>query len=129
MFDEKVILARLQKGESAVDIANEFADLVNKASKTYEKQKKAEAEKAAFQEKKEKELQKILDDCANWCRTYYDADDKLTKEIFGAVSAKEMIADLDRIQKMTDKCKVTVKTINEDNVDKILSDFIKSMNW
>lgn len=129
MFDEKVILARLQKGESAVDIANEFADLVNKASKTYEKQKKAEAEKAAFQEKKERELQKILDDCANWCRTYYDADDKLTKEVFGAVSAKEMIADLDRIQKFTDKCKVSVKTINEDNVDKILSDFIKSMNW
>ena len=129
MFDEKVILARLQKGESAVDIANEFADLVNKASKTYEKQKKAEAEKAAFQEKKEKELQKILDDCANWCRTYYDADEELSKGIFGAVTAKEMIADLDRIQKMTDKCKVTVKAINEDNVDKILSDFIKSMNW
>jgi len=129
MFDEKVILARLQKGESAVDIANEFADLVNKASKTYEKQKKAEAEKAAFQEKKEKELQKILDDCANWCRNYYDADNELTKEIFGAVSAKEMIADLDRIQKMTEKCKVSVKTINENNADKILSDFIKAMNW
>ena len=125
MFDEKVILARLQKGESAVDIANEFADLVNKASKTYEKQKKAEAEKAAFQEKKEKELQKILDDCGNWCRTYYDADDDLTKGIFGAASAKEMIADLDHIQKM----KVTVKTVNENDVDKILSDFIKAMNW
>jgi len=125
LFDEKVILARLQNGESAVDIANEFADLVNKASKTYEKQKKAEAEKAAFQEKKEKELQKILDDCANWCRTYYDADEELAKGIFGAVTAKEMIADLDHIQ----KCKVMAKNVNEDNVDKILSDFIKAMNW
>ena len=125
MFDEKVILARLQKGESAVDIANEFADLVNKASKTYEKQKKAEAEKAAFQEKKEKELQKILDDCANWCRIYYDTDDELTKKLFSGASAKEIITDLDHIQKM----KVTVKAVNEDNVDKILSDFIKAMNW
>lgn len=129
MFDEKVILARLQKGESAVDIANEFADLVNKASKAYEEQKRAEAEKAAFQEKKEKELQKVLDDCANWCRTYYNADEGLTKEIFGAVSAKEMIADLDRIQNFTDKCKVAGKVITGNDVDKILNDFIKTMNW
>ena len=33
MFDEKVILARLQNGEDAQTIANEMADMINKANK------------------------------------------------------------------------------------------------
>ena len=52
MTDVKAILARLQNGESADDIANEFANMINDAVKLNdaEVQKQKEAEAAAARE-------------------------------------------------------------------------------
>ena len=64
MTDVKAILARLQNGESADDIANEFANLINDAVKLndaeIQKQKEAEA-KAALEETLNAKAQAILD--------------------------------------------------------------------
>lgn len=60
------ILARLQKGESAEDIANEFANVVNEAVRLNDVQNK-EKQKAA---QKEAELDKYAQDIADAMRNY-----------------------------------------------------------
>ena len=64
MTDVKAILARLQNGESADDIANEFANMINDAVKLndaeVQKQKEAEAA-AAREESLNAKAQTILD--------------------------------------------------------------------
>ena len=44
MFDEKVILTRLQNGESVEAIAKELTDVLNKANHKYEDTKRAAEE-------------------------------------------------------------------------------------
>lgn len=72
MTDVKAILARLQNGESADDIANEFANLINDAVKLndaeIQKQKEAEA-KAAFEETLNAKAQAILDALYDYVKT------------------------------------------------------------
>ena len=89
MFTEKDILARLQNGEDAQTIANEMADMINKANKMYadekakaEEAKRAEEQKQAIQKQKVTNLQNILDEFALWFAQYYgiDAGDELKAE-------------------------------------------------
>lgn len=72
MTDVKAILARLQNGESADDIANEFANLINDAVKLndaeIQKQKEAEA-KAALEETLNAKAQAILDALYDYVKT------------------------------------------------------------
>ena len=126
MFDEKDILARLQKGDDAQSIAEEFAILINKVNKEYQEQKAKEAEALHIQKVKEAELQRIFDDCREWCRRYYDTDNHLAEELFGALSVKDFIAELDSIKKWTDKG--TVKVF-KGSADDVITDFLKMMKW
>lgn len=128
MFDEKVILARLQKGDSAQEIANEFADLLNKANKDYITQKEKEAEAAKIQKEKETELAEILNNCAKWCQKYYGTNDALATEIFGTGGVKELIADLDTLYNLGKNVKVKVKTASP-TADDVIADFLKMMKW
>ena len=71
MVNSKDILARLQNGEKAEDIANELINALNDANDAYNKEvaaKKAESETKA---KKVADMQDILDLLHDFCIEYY----------------------------------------------------------
>ena len=142
MFDEKVILARLQNGEDAQTIANEMADMINKANKMYadelakaEEAKRAEEQKQTIQKQKVADLQSILDEFAAWSQEYYniDAGDELKAE-----SIMELI---DEVQVWTDALKhlgamsikkpavKVIKSNTKPSADEAINQFLKQMGW
>ena len=146
MFNEKDILARLQNGEDAQAIADEFAKLLNNANKTYtDEVKKAEAEAKAkqIQQDKEDELDEILEYLKDWMRRYYPKHDKVILESFDGNSTKDVIASIDAIFELIDvgfasllniKSPVAKKTaVKTDRkarpADDVINDFLKSMGW
>ena len=139
MFNMEDILARLQNGEDAQAIANEFADVVNQANKVYSEQKaKEEAERIAKEKaekekvQKARELQDILDDLSHWYSKYYNID--------GAdmdINAEDIIQMADEIVSLSDGLsavlgvkpgKASVK-VKKGNADSVINDFLKSMGW
>ena len=146
MFNEKDILARLQNGEDAQTIADEFAKLLNNANKTYtDEVKKAEAEAKAkqIQQDKEDELADILEELKDWMRRYYSKHDKIILESFDGNSTKDVIATIDGIFELIDLgfaslvkiqnpvAKKTVAKVDRKAkpADDIINDFLKSMGW
>ena len=140
MFDEKVILTRLQNGESVEDIANEMANLINKVNKTYADQKVAEeAAKAKAETQKKEDLQEILDMFTDWFNAYYDikvdgrleADDVL--ELIDSI--KEYIEALNDLESLFSVKKSAVKATKSNtkpkskSSDEKISDFLKQMGW
>ena len=139
MFTEKDILARLQNGEDAQTIANEMADMINKANKMYadevakaEEAKRAEEQKQAVQKQKIADLQSILDEFAAWFQEYYgiDASDELKAD-----SIMELI---DEVQVWTDALKhlgamsvkkPAVKVTKKVSADDTINQFLKQMGW
>ena len=139
MFTEKDILTRLQNGEDAQTIANEMADMINKANKMYadelakaEEAKRAEEQKQAIQKQKVTDLQNILDQFAAWFQEYYniDAGDELKAE-----SIMELI---DEVQVWTDALKhlgtmsvkkPAVKVAKKASADDTINQFLKQMGW
>ena len=139
MFDEKVILARLQNGEDAQTIANEMADMINKANKMYadevakaEEAKRAEEQKQAIQKQKVADLQSILDEFAAWFQEYYgiDAGDEL--------KAESIMEVIDEVQVWTDALKQlgavsakkpAVKVVKKASADDTINQFLKQMGW
>ena len=146
MFNEKDILARLQNGEDAQAIADEFAKLLNNANKTYTDEiKKAEAEARAkqIQEEKETELTVILEDLKDWMSRYYPKHDEIITQSFDENSIKDVIASIDAIFELIDvgfatlftaKSPVAKKTVEKVDrkakpADDVINDFLKSMGW
>ena len=146
MFNEKDILARLQNGEDAQTIADEFAKLLNNANKTYtDEVKKAEAEAKAkqIQQDKEDELDEILEYLKDWMRRYYPKHDKVILESFDGNSTKDVIASIDAIFELIDLDFATIFTAKNPLVkktavktdrkarpaDDVINDFLKSMGW
>ena len=142
MFTEKDILARLQNGEDAQTIANEMADMINKANKMYadelakaEEAKRAEEQARIVQEQKKADLQSILDEFAAWFQEYYniDAGDELKAE-----SIMELI---DEVQVWTDALKhlgampakkpavKVIKSNTKPSADDTINQFLKNMGW
>ena len=126
MFNEEVIMARLLKGDAAVDIANEMADLLNKVNKDYaeaEAKKKAEAERI---QKKKDEFEAILEATADWVVKWYPSMEKeVVAEALASIDVDAMLKEIDRAYKLVDKVKVKKYT----SVDEALDDFLKSMGW
>ena len=140
MFDEKVILTRLQNGESVEDIANEMANLINKVNKTYADQKAAEeAAKAKAETQKKEDLQKILDMFIDWFNAYYDieVDDRLeADDVLELIdSIKEYIEALNDLESIFGIKKSAVKATKSNakskskSSDEKISDFLKQMGW
>ena len=140
MFDEKVILTRLQNGESVEDIANEMANLINKVNKTYADQKAAEeAAKAKAETQKKEDLQEILDMFTDWFNAYYDieVDGKLEADAVLELidSIKEYIEALNDLESIFGIKKSAVKTTKSNtkskskSSDEKISDFLKQMGW
>ena len=136
MFNEKDILARLQNGEKAEDIANEFAKIINSANSTYRDQKRKEAEEAEkiaaaqakqIEEAKTKELELILAEFHRWLKQYYDVSVEVCDEI-----------DADVIYDIIDICRSSAKSLRmvaplfsdrKNKADKVIDNWLKSMNW
>ena len=71
MFDEKVILTRLQNGESVEDIAKELTDVLNKANHKYEDTKRAAEEAKQKRElAKRSELKALAQMAGKWYNDY-----------------------------------------------------------
>ena len=146
MFDEKTILARLQNGEDAQNIANEMAAMINKANKVYQDEKAAEEEarkvaeatKKKVEVQKKNDLQNILDQLAVWFNTYYDIDKSTWNEI-NADTALELIDSIQEyIKAINDLGAVfgkksavkPVKTIvKTQSADDTLNAFLNKMGW
>ena len=145
MFTEKDILARLQNGEDAQTIANEMADMINKANKLYadekaaEEAKKAAAEKATLQKKKE-ELQEIIDLFCDWTCEYLG----MTREDFGEITADQVIELIDSLNGYVEAVKSFEaliggtkkpavapgrKIVKAESADETINKFLKSMGW
>ena len=140
MFDEKVILTRLQNGESVEDIANEMANLINKVNKTYADQKAAEeAAKAKAETQKKEDLQEILDMFTDWFNAYYDieVDGKLEADAVLELidSIKEYIEALNDLESIFGIKKSAVKATKSNakskfkSSDEKINDFLKQMGW
>lgn len=142
MFTEKDILARLQNGEDAQTIANEMADMINKANKMYadevakaEEAKRAEEQKKAQELQKTADLQDILDQFAAWFQEYYgiDAGDEL--------KADSIMEIIDEVQVWTDALKhlgampakkpavKVIKSNTKPSADDTINQFLKQMGW
>ena len=139
MFDEKVILARLQNGEDAQAIANEMADMINKANKMYadelakaEEAKRAEEQKQAVQKQKIADLQAILDEFALWFAQYYgiDAGDELKAEsIMEIIDGVQEYMDALKGLEMVIGKKPAVKVVKKPSADDTINQFLKNMGW
>ena len=97
MFKVEDILARLQNGEDANDIANEMVNALNTANDQF--QKEEEAKRAAAEAVKGKELQKlqdlqeIIDLMHDFCIEYYcdtDEDINTVQAAFATLDAKSV---------------------------------------
>ena len=123
MFDEKVIMARLLKGEPAVDIANEMADLLNKVNKEYIE---AEAKKKAAEDQKKKEFNDILEATADWVVKWYPSMEKeVVTEALAEIDVDAMLKEIDTAYNFIDKVKVKKYT----SADEALNDFLTRMGW
>ena len=140
MFDEKVILTRLQNGEDVQTIANEMANLINKVNKTYTDQKAAEeAAKAKAETQKKEDLQEILDMFTNWFNVYYDidTDGRLEADVVLELidSIKEYVEALNDLESLFSVKKSAVKATKSNakskskSSDEQISDFLKQMGW
>ena len=148
MFTEKDILARLQAGEDAQAIANEMADILNAANKTYEDQKEAEkkrlaAEKAAkeaaakqLEARKKKEADALMEALGKWVIKYYAKPEeekeyrRVLAELDGAalitvaddvVSAMKMVKGMESI--------FDIKPKDKKNSDDVIAEFLSKMGW
>ena len=94
MVNSKDILARLQNGEKAEDIANELINALNDANDTYNKEvaaKKAESEAKA---NKVADMQDILDLLHDFCIEYYCDNNEDINEVhaaFNELTAEKVI--------------------------------------
>lgn len=81
------LLKRLQNGENAQDIANEFADMLNAANAEMESQKKAKERN----ERKINELQVVLNLFEEWIKEFYP---KLHEKIITNQNSAESVVKL-----------------------------------
>lgn len=97
MYDVNDILARIQKGESPEDIANEFAAVVN-AAIDLDKKQKEEAKAAELQKAKEAELDGYINDMTVAMMNYIKAAYPEVAELMD----DDDIIDVSEIRKMLD---------------------------
>ena len=141
MFDEKVILTRLQNGESVEDIAKELTDVLNKANHKYEDTKR-EAEKAKQKREasKRSELKALAQMAGKWYNDYIatseeqkvafgealqEADIEEVIELFEGIH--EIIMPLLSVIDPPAKKKKEKKA--QKNTDDVINTFLKNMGW
>ena len=149
MFTEKDILARLRNGEDAQTIANEMADILNAANKTYEDQKEAEkkrlaAEKAAkeaaakqMEARKKREADTLVEALGKWVIKYYATSPEEEKEyrrVLADLDGAALIAVADEVVSGVRMIKnmesiFDIKPKDKKNSDDVIADFLTKMGW
>ena len=152
MINEKDILAMLQNGENADDIAQKLIDTLNKGKELYDEElaakAKADAEakaKAIIDAEKEDAMEAILDSIYEFIYTYYCDDEDDVADLdkaFEGFSAKDAIAAIEQIGSLTVELtnllegfdfptkKPTKKTkisIGPNDADFVINSFLKSI--
>ena len=141
MFDEKVILTRLQNGESVEDIAKELTDVLNKANHKYEDTKR-EAEKAKQKRElaKRSELKALAQMAGKWYNDYIATSEE-EKVAFGEAlqeaDIEEVIGLFEGIHEIIVPLlsvidppvqKKKEKKVQK-NTDDVINTFLKNMGW
>ena len=94
MVNSKDILARLQNGEKAEDIANELINALNDANDAYNKEVEAKKAESEAKAKKVADMQDILDLLYDFCIEYYcdsNEDINAVEAAFDEFTAEKVI--------------------------------------
>ena len=148
MFTEKDILARLRNGEDAQTIANEMANILNAANKTYEDQKEAEkkrlaAEKAAkeaaakqMEARKKREADTLVEALGKWVIKYYakPEEEKEYRRVLAELDGAALIAVADDVVSAMKMVKgmesiFDFKPKDKKNSDDVIAEFLSKMGW
>ena len=150
MFTEKDILARLQAGEDAQKIADEMADILNAANKTYTDQKEAEqkrleaerkAKEAAAKQTKarqKKEADALMEAIGKWVVKYYASpeEEKKYKAVLAGMDGNFLIAVVDSAIKparlwenMESIFDVKPVGKKKKTTDDVIADFLEEWGW
>ena len=151
MFTEKDILARLQAGEDAQKIADEMANILNAANKTYTDQKEAEqkrleaerkAKEAAAKQTKarqKKEADALMEAIGKWVIKYYTTspeEEKKYKAVLAGLDGAVLITIADEAinaaklySKMESIFDVKPVGKKKKTTDDVFADFFKEMGW
>jgi hypothetical protein len=136
MLNEKDILIRLQNGEDAQKIADEIAQVINAANKTYSEQKAAEEAKKKNEIQKKEELQAILDMFADWFSVYYGANAEQIKAELTAdqvielvESVKDYLNALKGFESMFPVKRVIKSNTKPMSADETINQFLSKMGW
>lgn len=132
MITKEEILARLKKGETADNIADELIKTLNSANDIYIQEQKA---KEANEIKKNNEMQYIIDTIYDFCRSWYcetDEDVKTLDEVFDHLDAKSVLANIEAFSAYAAELNDFVDQFNavpkdNTNADAVLADYIKSL--
>ena len=141
MFDEKVILTRLQNGESVEDIAKELTDVLNKANHKYEDTKRAAEEaKQKREASKRSELKALAQMAGKWYNDYIATSEE-EKVAFGEAlqeaDIEEVISLFEGIHEIIVPLlsvidppvqKKKEKKVQK-NTDDVINTFLKNMGW
>lgn len=119
MYDKANILARLQNGEDAQDIANEIADLLNEAVAEHAEAEEAKRLQAAKEAEKVKAADLVVDHGRAFLKTYYP---DLYVSDFETATGKDLIGFIDEMLQEYYNFKSSIK-----NLDQLIAD-IESIN-
>ena len=141
MFDEKVILTRLQNGESVEDIAKELTDVLNKANHKYEDTKRAAEEaKQKREASKRSELKALAQMAGKWYNDYIATSEE-EKVAFGeALQEADIEEVIELFEGVHEIIVPLLETIDppvqkkkekkvQKNTDDGINTFLKNMGW
>ena len=140
MFDEKVILTRLQNGESIEDIAEELTDVLNKVNHKYEDSKRtAEEVKRKRELAKRSELKALAQMVGKWYNDYI-ANTEEEKAAFGQALQEADIEEVIELFEGIHEIIVPLLSVIDPpvqkkekkvqkNTDDVINTFLKNMGW
>ena len=141
MFDEKVILTRLQNGESVEDIAKELTDVLNKANHKYEDTKRAAEEAKQKRElAKRSELKALAQMAGKWYNDYIATSEE-EKVAFGEALQEADIEEVIGLFEGVHEIIVPLLSVIDPpvqkkkekkvqkNTDDVINTFLKNMGW
>ena len=140
MFDEKVILTRLQNGESIGDIAEELTDMLNKVNHKYEDSKRvAEEAKRKREASKRSEFKALVQMIGKWYNDYIATTEE-EKVVFSQALQEADIEDMIGLFEGMHEIIVPLLSVvdppvqkkekkAQKNTDDVISAFLKDMGW
>ena len=140
MFDEKVILTRLQNGESIEDIAEELTDILNKVNHKYEDSKRAAEEaKRKREASKRSEFKALVQMIGKWYNDYIATTEE-EKVAFGQALQEADIEEVIGLFEGIHEIIVPLLSVIDPpaqkkekkvqkNTDDVINTFLKNMGW